>query len=235
MRLGKYIAVCGLASRRRAVDLVRSGQVRVNGEIEDDPARELSDADLVTVSGSLCVPPAEQVYILLHKPRGYVCSSADAHAEFLAVDLIDLPGIRLFSAGRLDKDSEGAIIFSNDGDFVAKLTHPRYEVLKLYDISTDAELPPDAGKKMLSGIADDGEVLRVRQFSRLGHCHYQMLLNEGRKREVRRLTAACGAVTVRLRRLAVGNVALGNLPAGKWRYLTAGEVESLKQSFNNIS
>ena len=225
--LVKYLSNCGAASRRKAEELIRSGHVAVNGNPECNPAFKVAENMVVTLDGTPLSLPEKHRYILLHKPRGYVCSNSDAHAEKLAVELIDIPGVRLVSAGRLDKESEGAIIFSDDGGFINFLAHPRYGVLKRYEVFTAHPITPAWQKKMVSGIIDDGENLKVINIKELAPCHYEIILNEGKKREIRRLTAAAGAPTRRLIRQSIGSVELGKLPCGKYRDLSAGEIETL--------
>ena len=227
MNLVKYLSSCGAASRRKSEELIRSGHVAVDGNIECDPAFKVAENMAVTLDGTPLALPEKHHYILLHKPRGYVCSNADAHAEKLAVELIDIPGVRLVSAGRLDKESEGAIIFSDDGEFINFLAHPRYGVLKRYEVFTVRPVTPAWQKKMVSGITDDGENLKVIAIKELEPCRYEITLNEGKKREIRRLTAAAGAPTRRLIRRSIGKVELGKLPCGKYRELSADEVEML--------
>lgn len=225
--LVKYIAASGAASRRQSENFIRSGRVTVNGEVEYNPAHRVVPGEVVMLDGEKISAAEKFYYILLHKPRGYVCSSSDRHAEKLAVDLLKKIPARLVSAGRLDKDSEGAIIFSNDGSFINKLAHPRYGVLKTYRVHTDKPLSKSDIDRICRGIMDDGEMLRAESVSDLGKNVYEFILNEGKKREIRRLTAACGAVTRRLIRLKIGETALGDLPAGSFRELTAGEINQL--------
>ncbi|HCH86988.1 MAG TPA: rRNA pseudouridine synthase, partial [Lentisphaeria bacterium] len=143
------------------------------------------------------------------KPRGYVCTNADPHAPRKAVDLIRLdPPVRLFSAGRLDKESEGMILFSNDGDYVARLTHPRYEIRKTYLVRVTREFTEPELTRIRTGITDGGEHLRVISIAPAGNCLYRIVLNEGKKREIRRLTAAVGSPTLELRRIRIGGLAL---------------------------
>ncbi len=227
MNIVKYISFCGAASRRKAEELVRSGQVEVDGVKVCDPAFRVETGMQVTLDGEVLTPPERRHYILLHKPRGYVCSNADTHAEKLAVELIKIPGARLVSAGRLDKESEGAIIFSDDGEFINHLAHPRYGVLKRYEVTTARPVSEKWQKRMVSGISDEGENLKVISIRELAECRYEIILNEGRKREIRRLTAAAGAPTKRLIRVAIGKVELGTLPCGEYRELTADEINSL--------
>ena len=190
MNLVKFLSSCGAASRRKAEEMIRAGQVKVNGETVCDPAFRVTGESCVLLNGSPLALPEKRCYILLHKPRGYVCSNADSHAEKLAVDLINIPGVRLVSAGRLDKESEGAIIFSDDGEFINRLAHPRYGVLKRYEVFTAKPVSADWQRKMVQGVMDDGEMLKVISIKELSPCHYEIILNEGKKREIRRLTAA---------------------------------------------
>lgn len=227
MNLVKFLSSCGAASRRKAEELIRSGHVTVDGEVICDPAFRVDGTLPVTLDGTPVSAPEKRHYILLHKPRGYVCSNADAHAEKLAVDLIDIPGTRLVSAGRLDKDSEGAIIFSDDGEFINRLAHPRYGILKRYEVTTVHPISLEWQKKMVQGITDDGEKLKVISIKELTPCRYEIILNEGKKREIRRLTAAANAPTKRLIRVAIGKVELGKLACGTFRELRNEEVESL--------
>ncbi len=227
--LTKYISsCCGAVSRREADKLIRSGCVSVNGVVESNPAYRVVPGDVVVLSGKVLTPAERHHYILLHKPRGYVCSNSDVHAEHLAVDLITVSGVRLVSAGRLDKDSEGAIIFSDDGDFINFLAHPRYEVLKKYLVTVNRPLKSSELTAISCGIEDDGEFLQVRSVRPSGSPNeYEFILNEGKKREIRRLVAACGAKVIRLIRVSIGGVVLGDLPAGEFRELSDAEIDML--------
>ncbi len=224
-RLVKVLSAAGVASRRAAGELVKAGRVAVNGAVVLEPGFRVADGDAVMVDGKRIGPAERLCYIMLNKPRGYVCTNSDPHAPLKAVDLIRLePPVRLFSAGRLDKDSEGMILFSNDGDYVAQLTHPRHEILKTYLVRVVREFTTDELARIRAGIPDEGDLLRVISIDPLGKCRYRIVLNEGKKREIRRLTAAAGAVTQELRRVKVGRLELGDLPEGAFRELTPEEV-----------
>lgn len=228
LNLVKFIASSGAASRRQAETFIRDGRVAVDGQTMLNPAYQVTGNESVTLDGRKIAAPGKLWYILLHKPRGYVCSSADKHAEKLAVDLLkDIPA-RLVSAGRLDKESEGAIIFSNDGNFINFLTHPRYGVLKRYIVHTQGNISEKDLRRMEKGIPNGGEVLKVHAVRQIGECTYEFILNEGKKREIRRLTAACGAPTLRLIRVQIGVVPLGDLPPGDFRELTLEEIAGLR-------
>ena len=230
IRLVKFLSAYAGVSRRAAGDLVKDGFVTVDGSVVTEPGLRVTAESKVTLKGVPVTAQQRKYYIMLNKPRGYVSTNADPHAEKKAVDLISLPDSpRLFSAGRLDKESEGMLLFSNDGDYVAVLTHPRNEILKTYIIRLRRELSPAEINRILSGIEDDGETLRALEMHALGDCRYSIILNEGRKREIRRMTAAVGSPTIRLKRVKTGGLELGNLPPGKWRELTSEEVQASLQ------
>ena len=225
--LTKYLGRCGIASRRRSEELIRSGRVTVDGAVILDPAYRVGEACQVCVDGRAAVAPQKFRYVMLNKPRGYVCSNSDAHAERLAVELLDgFPGCFLRSAGRLDKESEGLIVFSDDGDYLARVAHPRYRVTKLYEVEVERPLADRDLAAMCAGVAEGGETLRVLEAVRLAPRRYRFKLNEGKKREIRRLCAAFGAPVVRLRRVALGGLKLGALKTGEYRELTPDEVAS---------
>lgn len=224
-RLVKFLSAAGVASRRAAGDLVKAGRIAVNGRTIREPGFRILPADTVTLDGRPVEPAGRFHYIMLNKPRGYVCTNADPHAPRKAVDLIRLdPPVRLFSAGRLDKESEGMILFSNDGDYVARLTHPRYEIRKTYLVRVTREFTEPELTRIRTGITDGGEHLRVISIAPAGNCLYRIVLNEGKKREIRRLTAAVSSPTLELRRIRIGGLALGDLPQGAFRELTPEEV-----------
>ena len=224
-RLVKILSAAGIASRRGAGDLIKAGRVTVNGETVFEPGFRVAPGDRVEYDGVPVLAEERKVYIMLNKPRGYVCTNADPHADLKAVDLIRLtPPLRLFSAGRLDKDSEGLILFSNDGDYVARLTHPRHEILKVYQVRVRREFKPAELEQMRRGVLECGELLKVHAVSRCSDCTYLLTLNEGKNREIRRLTAALGSPTRRLKRLQIGALRLGGLPVGNWRELTPAEI-----------
>lgn len=227
--LGKIISQAAFLSRRAAVTAIKSGRVRINGKVCMNPAERIEPGmRLAFDRRPIDIPDmTEKWYVMLNKPTGYVCTASDPHAPLKALDLIvPAPPVRLFSAGRLDKESSGLILFSNDGDFVAQLTHPRFRIVKRYVVRLANELTPEAQKQMVKGVMDEGERLQVLRVRSLGGCRYELFLNEGKKREIRRLTAALGAPTLELDRLSVGQLQLGALPRGEWRRLSEAEVKA---------
>ena len=232
MRLARFIALAGLASRRDAETIIAEGRAAINGITADTPGIKVNNGDTVTVDG-VTLLLGQRHYIMLNKPRGYHCTAEDPHADKLAIDLVDIPGARLFSAGRLDRDSEGLLILTNDGDYAAKLTHPRHNVTKLYMVETLATIPPETLERLRRGIVDDGETLSPLEILRISDTCYRFMLNEGKKREIRRMIRYAGTQVVSLRRTAVGCLELGGLPSGQWRALSPEDIEaSLKPSLD---
>lgn len=230
MNLTKFLGNAGVCSRRAASDLIASGRVTVDGVVpENGGAMRLTGKEQICVDGKKVTLGSERYYVMLHKPRGYVCTLADRHAEKKAVDLIRVPaGVRLVSAGRLDKDSEGLILFSNDGELVARLTHPRYEVEKTYYVSLTGELR-DGEIRLLTqeGILSGEDRLQARQIRPLGNCRYEFVLSEGKNREIRRMAEYFGLDVRRLKRIAVGKLLLGDLDCGCYRFLHENELKLL--------
>jgi 23S rRNA pseudouridine2605 synthase len=221
--LGRYLAMAGAASRRRSVELVKAGRVAVDGVLTTDPARRIGAGEVVALDGRP-VSPAALVTVMLHKPPGWVCTVSDRHAERTVVELVSMPGVRLYPAGRLDQDSEGLLILTNDGDYALRLTHPRHGVRKTYEVRTLRPLTPDARNHLLEGVTDEGELLRAEAILPLDGNSSRFLLGEGRKREIRRMVRAVGNRVQRLQRMAVGELVLGDLPSGQWRLLTPAEM-----------
>ena len=234
IRLVKFLSSCGVFSRRAAGDAVLAGRVAVNGAVTLNPGLQVTETDEIAVDGKPVVREGRKYYVMLNKPRGYTCSAGDRYAEHLALELIDLP-VRLFSAGRLDRESEGLILFSNDGDFIERLTHPRHAVRKRYVVTVSKPFTDADIRRLTSGITDDGERLAALSVRKLDEKRYMFTLGEGKKREIRRMVAALGAKTLRLKRIAVGNLLLGPLPSGKWRELTPEERDQALMTPASIS
>ncbi|MBR3506815.1 MAG: rRNA pseudouridine synthase [Lentisphaeria bacterium] len=224
--LTKFLAASGAASRRHSAELIKAGHVSVNGEVCTDPSVRIGPGDRVSLDGKAIEPVRAYVYVMLHKPRGYVCTSEDPHAPKKALDLIHIPGVRLVSAGRLDKNSEGLILFSNDGAWIEKLTHPRHGTRKTYQVTTDRPLTPaDIRLLTTAGVQNDSETLRALSIRAEAPGRYIFILGEGKNREIRRMLESLGNRTRRLKRIAVGGLRLGGLPMGQWRKLTPAEAQ----------
>jgi len=229
VRLQKYLATCGVASRRASESYIADGRVSVNGSpiIQQgfciDP-----ESDTVEVDGNR-VFPEQKLYFMLNKPVGVLCTCQDTHGRRTFLDFFPNCRERLYPVGRLDQDSEGLLIVTNDGALALHLTHPRHEVTKTYHVRLNAPLSEAARSQMLAGVASEGEVLRADSISPLPKEQdaYRFILKEGRKRQIRRMVQALRLNVVTLQRVAVGSLNLGILPTGKARALSRSEIEIL--------
>ncbi|HVB10333.1 MAG TPA: pseudouridine synthase [Bacillota bacterium] len=228
-RLQKYLARSGVASRRRSEEIVRAGRVMVNGEQVLDPARPVeAGRDRIEVDGSAVAPPAETVVIALYKPRGHVTTASDPQGRPTVLDLAPAGYGRLHPVGRLDADSEGLLLLTNDGDLTFALTHPRHEVEKRYDVWCSPPPGPEAIDRLRAGVRLSDGLARPAAVEAGEGPWLRITLREGRNREVRRLCAAVGLDVRRLRRVAVGPLGLGDLTPGGWRQLQPDEVAALR-------
>ncbi|MBI3881916.1 MAG: rRNA pseudouridine synthase [Verrucomicrobia bacterium] len=231
LRLQKFLAEAGLASRRAAEQLIVDGRVQVNGQ----PVRQLGtkvdpEHDLVSLDGSP-VRVKRKVHLAMNKPRDYLCTKADPEGRRTIMDLLPPDWRNVYPVGRLDRESEGLIFMTNDGDFALRLTHPRYGVKKRYVATVEGKVLPQTASKLAVGVAHEGETLkaeRVRLISaNNSHSVLELELAEGRNREVRRMLEAVGFEVVKLQRVQIGKITLGELRVGKWRTLTDTEIKTL--------
>lgn len=230
-RLQKILSARGVASRRKAEKMIRCGQVTVNGVAaalgdSADPER-----DEIRIEGRLLPSPQENVYILLHKPRGYVTTLSDEKGRPNAAQLVADCGVRVYPVGRLDMDSEGLLLFTNDGDFANALMHPRHEAKKTYETWVTGYVP-GAEIRLSRPVCLDGYTIRPPKVQLIGSqgqkARFRITIHEGRNRQVRRMCEAAGMTVTRLKRIQEGTLCLGDLPLGKWRFLTEDEKESLQ-------
>ncbi|HEV2821401.1 MAG TPA: pseudouridine synthase [Solirubrobacteraceae bacterium] len=229
MRLAKFLAHAGVASRRAAEDIVRAGRVTVGGAVVTDPARDVEGSSGVAVDGRALEGAEERVVVALHKPPGVVATARDTHGRATVVDLVDLPGTRLYPVGRLDADTTGLILLTNDGELAQRLLHPRYEVPRTYRARVaGGRLSPRALRALREGVElDDGRTspAEVREV-RVGLL--ELTLHEGRKRQVKRMCAAVGHPVQALERTRFGPLDLRGLAPGCWRRLSPAEVQRLR-------
>jgi len=232
MRLNKYLADCGVASRRACDKLIAEGRVAVNGKIVDQMGVVVNpDNDHVTVNGKRVAVKHKTYYILLHKPKGYVTTVCDELGRRTVMDLIDIKA-RLYPVGRLDYDTEGALILTNDGDVANKLTHPKNQVSKVYVCRISGEITNAEVAKLEKGVEIDGKLtlpagVKVLE-SDVHHSRVELTIREGRNRQVRRMFEAIGKDVEFLKRVAVGEIRLGGLSRGKYRFLNEKEIAYLK-------
>ncbi|PKL26679.1 MAG: rRNA pseudouridine synthase [Spirochaetae bacterium HGW-Spirochaetae-3] len=228
VRIQALIARAGIASRRAAEDMIRSGRVSLNGRVVTELGVRATPEDSLTVDGKQVVAEAKIHRLVLNKPPGYLCAMSDDFGRPLAASLFK-PQIqeRVYNIGRLDLDSCGLIMFTNDGAFAARVGHPSSGLVKEYYVETDCRVPNDFGKRFESGIADDGEVLKAERATITGERRCEIRLVEGKNREIRRALASFGLKAIVLKRVAIGPVRLGGLVEGRWRSLTDEELASL--------
>lgn len=228
-RLQKILSSRGVASRRSAEEMIRAGRVSVNGRIASLGESADPEIDEILLDGKSLPSAGRNVYIMLHKPRGYVTTLSDEKGRQNVAQLVQC-GCRVYPVGRLDMDSEGLLLMTNDGAFANRLMHPKQEVDKTYEVWVTGHHP--AGPKLLSRhIELDGYQIRKPKVKLLWEdgdkAKYLVTIHEGRNRQVRRMCDAAGMHVTRLRRITEGKLQLGDLPLGKWRYLTEDEVKDL--------
>jgi pseudouridine synthase len=231
VRLQKFLADAGVASRRAAERLIVEGQVRVDNEVVRQLGTKVDpDRQEVAVDGQP-VRARRKVYVALHKPMGFLCTSKDPESRRVVHDLLPKEWTSLHTVGRLDRDSEGLLFLTNDGSFSLQLTHPRYGVRKRYTAVVIGRITESQLKQFTVGIEDEGEMLKAESVRLLSannsHSSVELELAEGKNREVRRLFEALGYEVERLIRTQIGPIRLGEMPVGKWRVLSAAEIKSL--------
>ena len=234
-RLQKILAGRGIASRRHAEELILAGRVTCNGQVATLGQSADPEVDTILLDGRPLPSGDDKVYILLHKPRGYVTTLSDEKGRKNAAQLVADCGMRVYPVGRLDMDSEGLLLFTNDGEFANLLMHPKHEVDKTYRVQVRGF--SEAGlERLKKPVTLDGytikrpEVKVVRQAKQPdARAELEVIIHEGRNRQVRRMCAMAGMNVIRLIRIREGKLDLGNLPVGKWRYLTDAEVAALKK------
>ena len=230
-RLQKILSARGVASRRKAEEMIEKGLVTVNGAVAVLGAAADPETDEILVEGRPLPAQNDFVYILLHKPRGYVTTLSDEKGRPNAAQLVADCGVRVYPVGRLDMDSEGLLLFTNDGDFANALMHPKHEVKKTYDTWVTGYVP-GAEVRLARPIELDGYTIRPPKVKLIRadgkKAKFQITIHEGRNRQVRRMCEAAGMTVTRLKRIKEGSLCLGDLPLGKWRYLTAEETAQMK-------
>ncbi len=231
IRLQKHLADCGVASRRKAEEWIAEGRVKINGRIARIGDKVDSKRDKVTLRGKPVIPASEKVYIMLHKPRGFVTTLHDELGRKTVADLVKDTGERLFPIGRLDKDSEGLLFMTNDGEFANKLTHPSAHVNKTYRVTVRGGVSEEQIARMASGVMLDGKsTLPCNCFvadRKPDRTVLIFVLHEGKNRQIRRMCEAVGLEVMRLKRTEIAGVKLGMLPQGKWRSLNEREMRRL--------
>ncbi|MGD0538176.1 MAG: pseudouridine synthase [Verrucomicrobiota bacterium] len=234
VRLQKYLADAGVASRRASEALITAGRVQVNGTTVRELGTKVDPAsDRVVVDGSP-VRPRRRLHLAINKPRGFICSKSDEASRDIVTDLLPAEWRDVYPVGRLDRESEGLLFLTNDGDFCLRMTHPRYGVAKHYLATVVGKVESHVAHRLTHGVLSEGETLRARRVRILAangsRSLVELELTEGRNREVRRMFEALGFTVERLVRTQIGPIKLGELRTGKWRVLSEPELRSLQQT-----
>ena len=230
-RLQKLIASAGLCARRTAEEWIAAGRVCVNGAVASLGDRADPETDTVTVDGAPLPGKPGAVYLMLNKPRGYVTALSDEYGRRTAAELVADCGVRVYPVGRLDRDSEGLLLFTNDGELAQRLLHPRHQVDKVYLVTVRGDIR-GAAERLMAITQLDGEPIAPAQAAEVtrheGQAMLRVTIHQGKNRQVRRMCAQIGLHVVRLQRIQEDSLLLGDLPAGKWRYLTDQELQGLR-------
>lgn len=236
IRLQKYLSQCAVASRRKSEELILAGKVKINGRVATLGDKISPRNDTVTVSGKKIVSSKKRklYYIMLHKPRGFITTMDDEKGRKCVAQLVEDVGDRVYPVGRLDKDSEGMLLLTNDGEFANHMTHPSKHIPKTYRVTVRPNVTDEMLIKFQEGMEIDGRMtapadahILEKQENRVV---LEIVLYEGRNRQIRKMCEALGLEVARLKRLSIGSIKLGMLPQGKWRELTEDEVHKLMVS-----
>ncbi len=235
-RIQKILAASGVASRRKAEELLAAGRVTVNGRVAHLGDSAVPGKDRLAVDGQPVAAGGKKIYLALHKPRGFVTTLHDERGRRCVAQLVEDVGERVYPVGRLDKDSEGLLLLTNDGEFANRVSHPKRHVAKTYRVTVRPAVTEDQLNQLATGILIEGRrtapaKVRVLQ-QELGRVVLEIVLYEGRNREIRKMCQALGLEVARLKRVAVGPVRLGMLPQGKYRELTKEELRALSAEIN---
>jgi len=237
IRLQKFLSESGVTSRRKAEELILAGKVKVNGHIAEIGSKVDPKRDKVTVRGKTVIANTEKVYIMLHKPRGFVTTLNDEFDRKNVSDLVKDLGIRVFPVGRLDKDSEGLIFMTNDGEFANELTHPSKHVNKTYRVTVGGDVDDEKLLKLSEGIVIEGkktlpcDVFVIER--KVDRTVLSFIIHEGRNRQIRKMCEAVGLEVLRLKRTEIAGVKMGMLKQGDWRHLNEREMQRLTNISKN--
>lgn len=234
MRLQKFLSECGVASRRKSEELISQGKVKINGRVAQIGDKINPKRDTITVSGKKVVSSKTKYYIMLHKPRGFITTLSDEMDRKCVAELVkDIPE-RIYPVGRLDKDSEGLLLMTNDGEFANAMMHPKHHVPKTYRVTVRQNVTEDMVDKLAIGIVIEGRKTAPADVRILlkeeTRTVLEIILYEGRNREIRKMCESLGLDVIRLKRTQYGSIKLGMLAQGKYRELTADEVHKLMAS-----
>jgi 23S rRNA pseudouridine2605 synthase/23S rRNA pseudouridine2604 synthase len=229
MRLQKFLSAAGFCSRRKGEEYIKAGLVKVNGEVVSELGSKVdAQTDRIEVNGELVQLKQDLVYIALNKPRGYIASCRRNRAgEKIVIDLLDIPQ-RVYPVGRLDKDSTGLLILTNDGRVHHRMLHPSFDHEKEYEVTVASPITDGALQKIRKGLPMMGTQTRPAKVSRISLRRFRIVLQEGKNRQIRRMVRKVGNRVVKLNRIRFANIILGRLKKGRWRFLSPAEIRELQ-------
>lgn len=232
MRINRFLASCSVGSRRSVEQLIRNGKIKVNGEKLTELSYNVLPTDIVSFNGKRLTIPQKKIYIALNKPSNYIVSQKDEFNRKIVGDLLPSVDMRLFPIGRLDKDSKGLILFTNDGDFANGILHPKQKVEKTYKVKIDGIITKPQLDILRGGVVLDGVKSNTCKIfikaKKDGKTTLKVVLQEGKNRQIRRMFKKVGFDVISLKRQQIGFIKLGKLPLGRWRFLTNGEIKRMK-------
>jgi len=230
VRLSLFLSRSGVSSRRKADELIESGRVCINGKVVLTPHTKVASSDKVTMGKKTIRIEEEKVYLALHKPKGYVCSAKPFHGQKSVLKLLPkMNALRVFTIGRLDKETTGLLLITNDGAFAQKVIHPSSKLVKEYLVKTIEETTEEHLAVLRKGIRIEGDFVQPVKVQKVRKGTVKIAVREGKKRQVRQMVASAGLTLIELARIRIGNLQLGLLPEGAYRHLTESEKESLLQ------
>lgn len=237
MHLNLYLSRAGIASRRKAAEMIKRGFISVNGNTEQNPGYKVQPGDKVRCGEQIVRQPREYIYVVLNKPKGYLSTTSDDQGRKNVLDLVaQATKQRLYPVGRLDKDTTGLLLLTNDGDFAHKLAHPRFEVSKTYEVVVEDDLPPENIKKIADGIYLSDGFIKPDYVGYVGKSNrrIKITLHSGRNRIIRRIIEQIGHNVKELIRTKFANLTIKSVPVGAWRLLSDQEIDSLKAHIPSV-
>lgn len=226
IRINKYIAECGICSRRSAEEYIKSSKVKINGQVVTNLSTKVSSKDIVEVCGKRIKLEENKIYIMLNKPKGYVTTSKEQFNRPCVLDLIK-ETIRVFPVGRLDMDSEGLLLLTNDGEFMNNIIHPKKHIAKTYNVKLKYDISNEDILKLQTGVDIGGYVTKTADVIKLGNKNIQMTIYEGKNRQIRRMCESVNNKVINLKRIAIGNLKLNNLECGKYILLDLDDIKKI--------
>ena len=225
-RINKYIASCGICSRRKAEEYILNGRVKVNDIIIKNLSYKVKEDDIIKIDDNIINKEENKVYIMLNKPKGYVTTSHDQFGRRSVIDLIN-EKVRVYPIGRLDMYTEGLLLLTNDGEFANKLMHPKNKIEKKYIVTSKEDITLSQKKVLERGVDIGDYITRPAKVNILTNNQFEIIISEGKNRQVRRMCEAVRINLTNLKRIQIGNIKLGNLQTGKYRYLSNEEIKSI--------